>query len=150
MTKKSLFDSDSDDSNIIDHSGYAYSVGHGVIDFDTGSFARGGGRPGGGGTGGGGTGGTTSTYISGDPNVPDSNEYNIKILFQGTWDPVLKQDFIDCANQISKYITGDVPNVSLFGTPVDDIQIKASLVSIDGVGGILGQAGPEYVRVGSY
>jgi Ca2+-binding RTX toxin-like protein len=48
-------------------------------------------------------------------------------------------------------ITGDVPDASISGIgPVDDLYITASVVSIDGVGGILGQAGPDYYRNGPF
>src|SRR5689334_6724082 len=40
---------------------------------------------GGGGHGGGGSGGVVTTYTSGNPNVDNASEFNIKINFTGTW-----------------------------------------------------------------
>jgi leishmanolysin len=99
---------------------------------------------------GGGGGSGTSTYVSGDPSIPDSSEYNIQINFVGTWSADLRQAFISAANAISDFILGDVPSVSTRRSSIDDLVITASLVSIDGAGGILGQAGPDAVRSGSY
>src|SRR6185503_1089192 len=84
---------DDDDSSGFDFASFAWSASHGAIDFETGSFAKGG-KPGA--PGGGGGGGTptppppTDTYISGTA-LSDSQEYNVKVIFQGTWDPTLKQ-----------------------------------------------------------
>jgi hypothetical protein len=145
-------DDDSDGhGHIIDFASYTWSATHGAIDLNTGSYAKGG-KPGGPGGGGGG-GGTpltpTDIYISGDPTKL-SLEFNIKIVFQGTWDPALKQAFTVSADALSTYITGDIPDYVLNGQFIDDITITASLVAIDGTGGILGQAGPDYVRTPSY
>ena len=128
---------------------YIWSATHGALDLNTGSYARGS-KHGGPGGGGGGTPSPTDIYISGDPNKVDSLEFNIKIVFQGTWDPALKLAFTVSADALSKFITGDIPDYVLNGQFIDDITITASLVAIDGTGGILGQAGPDYVRVPSY
>jgi hypothetical protein len=89
-------------------------------------------------------------YISGDPNIDDASEYNIQITFKGTWTAELRQAFISAAEAISDFILGDIPSAGTRRSPVDDILITASLVSIDGPGGILGQAGPDAVRAGSF
>ena len=99
-------------------------------------------------TSGGSTG--TSLYVSGDPSVADSSEYNIQINFVGSWSADLRQAFVSAANAISDFILGDVPNVSARRSVVDDLIITASLKNIDGAGGVLGQAGPDAVRPGSY
>ena len=104
-------------------------------------------RPGGGGGGGG---GGVPPYVSGDPSVSDANEYNIQIKFVGTWTADLCQAFISAADAISDFILGDVPAAGTRRATIDDISITASLVPIDGAGGILGQAGPDAVRTGSY
>jgi hypothetical protein len=57
--------------------------------------------------------------------------------------------FQQAANRWSQVITGDLPNASYNGTTVDDLLINASSISIDGVNGILGQAGPDRFRSGS-
>jgi hypothetical protein len=58
--------------------------------------------------------------------------------------------FQQAANRWAQVITGDLPNVTYYGVAVDDVLIDASGVWIDGSGGILGQAGPDAVRSGSY
>ena len=119
-----------------------------VIPIDIESFARV--RPPRGGTGGT-TGGTTpAPYTSGDPLVPDANEFNITLVFQGTWTTALKNAFIVAADALSHFILGDIPAASTPLGIVDDMMITAKLGYIDGAGGILGQAGPTAVRVGSY
>ena len=105
------------------------------------AFAKSG--QGGGGTGGGGT--TIPNYISGTPG-----HYNIEIIFTGTWSTDLANVFKTAANLLSQYITTDIPDVLYRGQIIDDLQITASLSNIDGVGGVLGQAGPTAIRTGSY
>jgi hypothetical protein len=109
---------------------------------------KGGGGQGGGSGGGGGT--TGSIWTS---NVVGS-AYNITIEFKGAWTTDFQAIFQGAASRLSGIITGDVPDVrvSLSGRAimVDDIYISAELKAIDGVGGILGQAGPTSVRGGSY
>ncbi|MFT7026936.1 MAG: hypothetical protein ACJAVS_001156 [Paracoccaceae bacterium] len=73
--------------------------------------------------------------------------YNIDVVFDGdNWTIDLQQDFVQAAEYISSLIVGDVAD---YGT-VDDIRIVASLLTIDGAGGVLGQAGPTQVRGDSY
>jgi hypothetical protein len=111
------------------------------------------GPPGGGGGGGGGSdGGTTllSSYTSGDPNVADSAEYNIEIIFKGSWTEALQQAFIDAAEYLSDVILDDIADVFFRGKVIDDIRIDAKLTTIDGEGGILGQAGPTAYRTANF
>ncbi len=54
--------------------------------------------------------------------------------------------FQAAAARWSQVITGDLPNATYRGQAVDDLLINASAVSIDGVGGILGQSGPDAFR----
>jgi hypothetical protein len=58
--------------------------------------------------------------------------------------------FQQAANRWAQVITGDLPDVTYYGVAVDDVLIDASGIRIDGPGGILGQAGPDAVRSGSY
>jgi hypothetical protein len=58
--------------------------------------------------------------------------------------------FNDAAAQWSQIIMGDLPDVLFNGQVIDDVLITASAVPIDGVSGILGQAGPTNLRSGSY
>lgn len=121
-----------------------------VIPIDIESFARV--RPprGGGGAGTQPSGTTPAPFVSGDGLVADTSEFNIRIVFEGTWSAALKNAFVLAANAISDFILADIPAASTYLGIVDDIQITARLISIDGIGGILGQAGPTSVRVGSY
>jgi hypothetical protein len=114
--------------------------------------ARGGGGGGGGGKPGGGGGGSTvpSSYISGDPDVANSLEFNVEIVFKGTWTDALQNAFISAADYLSTIITGDIADVFFRGKVVDDIRIDAELKLIDGEGGILGQAGPTAYRTANY
>jgi hypothetical protein len=58
--------------------------------------------------------------------------------------------FQQAANRWAQIITGDLPNATYNGIAVDDVLIDASAVAIDGRGGILGQAGPDRLRSGSF
>jgi len=90
-------------------------------------------------------------YSSGSAWVDDSQEFNIDINFTGDWSEQLQEAFITAADTLSSIITEDIPDVlNFFGETVDDIVIEASLASIDGIGGVLGQASPTYVRSDSY
>src|SRR4051812_36834473 len=57
--------------------------------------------------------------------------------------------FQQAAARWSQVITGDLPNATYNGQTVDDLLINASAPTIDGVGGILGQSGPDRFRSGS-
>ena len=110
-----------------------------------------GGNGGGGGGGGSGGGSTFSPYTSGSS---DGSGFNITIQFNGTWTQALHDVFVAAANQLTSIIAGDLPNVSVRSrggiTTVDDITISAELGQIDGLYGVLGQAGPTSLRTGSY
>ena len=114
--------------------------------------ARGG--NGGGGHGGGGGGGGTSSFTPYTSGSADGSGFNITIQFNGTWTQELHDVFVNAADQLTSIIAGDVPNVTVRNhgttTQVDDIVISAELGQIDGLYGILGQAGPTSVRTGSY
>ena len=110
------------------------------------------GGSGGGGAGGGG--GTTSfaPYTSGPAD--GAAGYNITIEFKGTWTQDLYNIFVNAADRLTDLIIGEIPNVTVFGSKggpkvVDDILITAELGNIDGLYGILGQAGPTSVRTDS-
>lgn len=83
----------------------------------------------------------TDVYISGDDNVLDTAEFNIHIDFYGSlWTDNLKEDFITAADFLSDLINSDIAPDGY-----DDITIDASLIEIDGEGGVLGRAGPTTV-----
>lgn len=74
--------------------------------------------------------------------------YEIEIVFGGGLTPSQQAIFTDAANRWQEILTGDIPDVGsgAWGAAVDDVRIEASGVAIDGSGGVLGQAGPEYFR----
>ena len=69
------------------------------------------------------------------------------IVVQYTGDPLYQSIFQTAADRWEQVIIADLPDVnsSQFGF-VDDLRIDASVVAIDGVGNILGQAGPDEFR----
>jgi subtilisin-like proprotein convertase family protein len=79
-----------------------------------------------------------------------SSSYNIDIRFMGGLTGSQKDAFAIAAKHWSSIIIGDVPDANLQGEIIDDIKIDARGAAIDGVGGILGQAGPTWIRSGSY
>jgi hypothetical protein len=106
---------------------------------------------GGGSGGGGGGGGTTSfaPYTSGPATA--SAGYNITIEFKGSWTQAYYDIFKASADRLTTLIIGELPDVTVYGAKggpkaVDDILITAELGPIDGLYGILGQAGPTAVR----
>lgn len=108
-----------------------------------------GGKPGGGGGGGG------LTFSSYTTPTTATSDYNITIEFKGSaWTQGLHDVFVDAANRLANLIIQDIPNVKVIMQGgvrvVDDLFITAELKAIDGVGGILGQAGPTSLRAGSY
>ena len=108
------------------------------------------GGPGGGGGGGGGGTSSFAPYTSGSA---DGSGFNITIEFKGTFTQEYYDIFVAAANQLTALIIGDLPNVTVRGkggsTTIDDIRITAELGNIDGINGILGQAGPTAVRTDS-
>ena len=107
------------------------------------------GGPGGGGGGGGGGGTSFAPYTSGPANA--SSGFNITIEFKGSWTQDLYNIFVSAADKFTALIIGELPNVTVYGgkggpKPVDDILITAELGNIDGLYGVLGQAGPTAVR----
>lgn len=94
--------------------------------------------------------GRSLTHTSGSDLIDDAEEFNITLDFFGSpegWDAALLDGFIAAADFLSTIITGDVADfVPRRGGAIDDLRIKASLVDIDGTGGVLGQAGPTMLR----
>lgn len=113
-----------------------------------GNGGGGGGKPdNGGGGGGGGEPGLLDKYVSGSG---DGSGYNVEVVFSGAFTVALQEDFVAAADYLSTIITGDVADVFFRGKVIDDIRIDASIVDIDGAGGILGQAGPTAYRTADY
>lgn len=113
------------------------------------SAAKGGipGKPGGGGGGddpGSGE-GVLSEYFSGSGD--GDGGYDIWLDFKGSgWTTTLQDAFIDAADYFTTVITADIGGGGRYrGKTIDDLYVSAELKDIDGVGGILGQAGPTAV-----
>ena len=87
--------------------------------------------------------GILDKYTSGSN---DGSGFNIEINFEGTWTVELQQDFIASSEFLSDTIVGDLADVFFGGKVIDDIRIDATLEKIDGVGGVLGQAGATAIR----
>jgi hypothetical protein len=82
-----------------------------------------------------GGGGLLTTYISGDPGVDNSQEFNIQINFSGRWTSQQQAILTWAADFWSHIITGDVRNdTDLNGNFVDDIVIDVSTGRVDGRG----------------
>ena len=110
--------------------------------------------PSGGRKGGGGDGdpGVLKNYYSGSSLGTDTNVgayddgFDIWIEFKGTWTQELQQAFIDAANYFTTIITDDIGGGGAYrGKIIDDLYVTAELKAIDGVGGVLGRAGPSAV-----
>lgn len=76
---------------------------------------------------------------------PSVSNFDITLNLSGM-SPAQIAIFQQAAARWAEIIVGDVPDVG----SIDDLLIDGSLVAIDGVGGILGQAGPTAVRGGSF
>ena len=91
-----------------------------------------------------------TSYVS----THSASLFNIKVNFAGSlWTADLQKAFVRAVDNLESIIQGDLPNASIRSaagiTVVDDLEITATLANIDGVGKILGQAGPQFVRAGS-
>ena len=75
------------------------------------------------------------------------------MTFNGYLEPGKSRHLRRRCQPLTNIIVGDLPNVSVRNkgtvTTVDDITISAELGKIDGLYGILGQAGPTSIRTGS-
>jgi hypothetical protein len=67
--------------------------------------------------------------------------------FKGTgWTVDLQKPFTDFANYLTTVITDDIGGGGIYrGKVIDDLYVSAEISSIDGAGGVLGQAGPSAV-----
>ena len=75
--------------------------------------------------------------------------YNIEVRFLGGLTTKQKIAFKKAADRWSKVIVGDLQSVMIDGDVIDDLLIVAQGVPIDGVGKVLGQAGPTHLRPAS-
>jgi len=72
--------------------------------------------------------------------------YKIEVRFLGGLTTAQKNAFKKAADRWTSVIIGDLPSVMVGGEVIDDLLIEAQGVAIDGVGRILGQAGPTNLR----
>jgi Ca2+-binding RTX toxin-like protein len=81
--------------------------------------------------------------------VAVNSTFDIQINYSG--DSQYLGAFQAAADRWEQIITADIPDINsgTYGF-VDDLLIDASVVAIDGSGGILAQAGPDWVRSASY
>lgn len=75
-----------------------------------------------------------------------TSPFVIEVRFLGGLTPRQQDAFAGAADRWSRIIIGDVPSVMADGEIIDDVLILAEGRSIDGVGRILGQAGPTRLR----
>lgn len=75
------------------------------------------------------------SYLSGDENVDDSEEFNIEVNFLGEWSSALTEAVTNAADYLSDLIQND--------TALDssaDLTIDIALLDIDGENGVLGSS----------
>jgi predicted Zn-dependent protease len=72
--------------------------------------------------------------------------FTIEVRFLGGLTPKQKNAFKSAADRWSRVIVGDLPSVNVDNEVIDDVVILAQGSPIDGVGRILGQAGPTHLR----
>jgi hypothetical protein len=82
------------------------------------------------------------------PTDKIAHGFEIDLVFEGLT-AAQRAIFRQAADRWEEVIVGDLPNATVNGVSVDDVRIEASAVDIDGVSGVLGQAGPRELRNGS-
>ena len=91
------------------------------------------------------TGGATATGTG--TILDDDTAFHIDVVFPDkTLTPSQQQAFRLAADRWSQIITGDLPDVTVNGHTIDDLEITATGPTIDGPYGILGQAAPQDMR----
>lgn len=76
----------------------------------------------------------------------ESSGFNIELNFEETVSDGVRAVFERAAQQWESLIIGDLPDIEDDRGFVDDIALDIKLTSIDGPGGVLGQAGPTGLR----
>jgi len=72
--------------------------------------------------------------------------YTIEVRFTGGLTPAQKAAFTRAADRWTHVIVGDLPDVQVDGETIKNLLILAEGAPIDGVGNVLGQAGPSRLR----
>jgi hypothetical protein len=78
-----------------------------------------------------------------------TSPFTIELRFLGGLNARQREAFAAAADRWTSIIVGDLPSVLVDGEVIDDVLILAQGTSIDGRGGILGQAGPTHLRPAS-
>lgn len=91
---------------------------------------------------------TPATTPTTPPAATSPGAFDIQLSFQGLTTSQ-QAIFNQAAVRWEQIIVGDLPSATYNGRVVDDLLINASATAIDGVGGTLGQAGPDRFRVGT-
>ena len=79
-----------------------------------------------------------------------SSAFSVEVRFLGGLTTSQESVFEVAAQRWSELIIGDLPTIDTDIGVVDDVIIDAEGTSIDGISGILGQAGPTALRPGSF
>ncbi|HWM03231.1 MAG TPA: leishmanolysin-related zinc metalloendopeptidase [Actinophytocola sp.] len=77
-----------------------------------------------------------------------TSPFVITVRFVGGLTSGQQEAFARAADRWAQVIVGDLPDVVLDGETIDDVLILAEGARIDGVGDVLGEAGPTHIRVG--
>jgi hypothetical protein len=106
------------------------------------------------------SGGTISNAAAGNgTNALAEANGSFDIIVRYSGDPQYQSAFTTAAARWSQIIIADIADVTLspsqqsqYSLPstIDDLYIDASVVPLDGPGGLLGQAGPRLIRNGSH
>jgi hypothetical protein len=75
-----------------------------------------------------------------------TSPFTIDVRFLGGLNARQRNAFTKAADRWATVIVGDLPSVLVDGEVIDDVLILAQGVAIDGVGKVLGQAGPTHIR----
>jgi hypothetical protein len=75
--------------------------------------------------------------------------FTIAVRFLGGLTASQMAAFRAAADRWTRMIVGDLPSVMVDGELIDDVLILAQGTAIDGTGGVLGQAGPTWLRPAS-
>jgi hypothetical protein len=88
----------------------------------------------------------TGTQTSPGPAGKSNNNFKITVDFLGGLTASQQAAFSAAAARWAQVIKNDLPDLFNVGFFVDDVRISAQGAAIDGVGGILGSAGPRLLR----
>lgn len=92
-----------------------------------------------------------SLVISAKSAVPRrDSEFDIQVRFLGGLTANQRSVFELAAARWREIIIGDLPSIRVNGEVVDDVVIDAQGTAIDGRGRVLGQAGPTFLRPGTF